>query len=205
MTPTLRRATARVAPQAAPLILQAVPSVEVVLDSREAALRALEGCYRADRTEFAHRFGLLAEVDDDLAGIAVAFPGRLHGSLKLGTGVLLARAAGGRHVRELTQRARIINRLLAPVDRRFLYLSCLAVSPDRRRQGIASALLERVLAGAKRLGLGLATDTGIDDEPARAIYERFGLRVASSRETTEAERKLVGLSGLVRLEALPAR
>lgn len=199
MTPTLRRATVRIAPDAAALILQAVPSLEVVLGDRATALRGLEACYLAERTELAHRFGLIAEVDRELAGIVIAFPGRMHGTLKLGTGVMLARAAGARHVTELTQRARVINRLLPNADRGTLYVSALAVGEAHRRQGIATALMERVIAGATRLGLGVTLDTAAD-EPARSLYEKLGFRVVSLRETSDAERKLVPVSGMVRLE-----
>jgi aminoglycoside 3-N-acetyltransferase I len=179
VTPAFRRATARVAPEAAGLILDAIPSLETVLGNRSTALRALEACYRAERTELAHRFGLLAEVDDQIAGVAIAFPGRFYGTLKLGTGVVLARAAGARHVTDLAQRARVLNRMLPHVDRHHLYVSTLSVAADRRRQGIATALMERVIDGATRLGLGLALDAGMNDEPARALYEKLGFRVVS--------------------------
>lgn len=205
MTPVLRRATTRVAPEAAGLILEAVPSLEVVLGSSEIAQRALEACYLAERTEFAYRFGLLAEVDAELAGIATAFPGRLQGALKLGTGVVLARAAGARHVAELTQRARVLNRMLPKVDPAFLYIAVLAVAEPHRRKGVATALMDRVIAGATRLGLGVALDAGMSDAPARSLYEKLGFHVVSTRETIAEERKLVPVDGMVRLERpLPA-
>lgn len=200
MEPVLRRGTARVAPEAADLILEAVPSLERVLGDRVTALRALSACYRADRTELAHRFALLAEVDRELSGIAIAFPGRMHGALKLGTGVVLAKAAGARHVAELAQRARVLNRLIPNVDRGALYVSALAVSKERRHEGIATALMDRVIAGAMRLGLRVALDSGLADEPANALYEKLGFRVVSSRETTEDERKLLPVGGMVRWE-----
>ena len=200
MTPVLRRGTARVAPEAAEIILEAIPSLEIVLGDRLTAIRAIESAYRADRTELAHRFSLLAEVDHELTGIAIAFPGRLFGALKLGTGVIFARAAGARHVAELAQRARVMNRLLPHVDRGFLYISILAVTEKQRNQGIATALMERVIAGADRMELGVALDTGMTDEPARGLYEKLGFRVVSARETTDDERKLVPVSGMVRLE-----
>ena len=204
MTPTFRRATDRVAPDAAPLILDAVSSLEVVLGDRATALRAIEACYRAERTEFAHRFGLLAELDRDVVGVAIAFPGRLYSSLKLGTGVVLARAAGTRHVVELAGRARILNRLLPPVDRRFLYLSVLAVAEAHRGSGVGSALMDRVIGGATRMGLGVATDTAAD-ERARDLYERLGFRVTSFRESSEEERRIVPVAGMVRMERPPPR
>jgi ribosomal protein S18 acetylase RimI-like enzyme len=199
MAPLLRRTPARVAPAVAPLILEAIPSIEVVLWDRATALRAIEACFRAERTEVAHRFGLLAEVDGDAAGVVIAFPGRLYGSLKLGTGVVLARTAGPRHATELVRRARVLDRLLPDVDPKDLYVSILAVAGHHRRRGIASALMERVLAGAERLGLGVALDTAMD-EPARDLYERLGFRVVAARETNPTERKFIPVSGMLRME-----
>jgi GNAT superfamily N-acetyltransferase len=197
--PLLRRATVRVGRETAPLLLEAVPSLEIVVGDRPTALRALEACYRSERTEFAHRFGLLAELEGEVAGVVIAFPGRLYQSLKLGTGVILARAAGARHAAEVVQRERVLSRLLPGVDRRFLYVSTLAVAPEHRRKGIATGLMERVLAGARRLGLGVSLDTAID-EPPRYLYEKLGFRVASTRETRPSERKLVPVAGMIRME-----
>ena len=195
----MRRATARVAPDASPLILEVQQSIEHVLADRDLALRAIEACYRAERTEVAHRFGLLAEDDGQVVGLAIAFPGRLFGALRLGTGVVLARVAGARHVVPLAARARILNRLLPAVDRRFLYLSTLAVSASHRGAGIGTALMERVIAGATRMGLGVAVDTAAD-EPARDVYQRLGFRVTSLRETTEEDRRIIPVGGMVRME-----
>jgi hypothetical protein len=65
---------------------------------------------------------------------------------------------------------------------------------------VASALLQRVLSGAERLGLGVAVDAAMDDEPARALYEKFGLRVVHTKTTSATDRKLLPVSGMVRLE-----
>ena len=199
MTIALRRATARVSPEAASLIFEAVPSLEIVIGDRSTALRAIEACYLAERTEFAHRFGMLAEDEGELTGVAVAYPGKFHGAFKLGTGVVLARAAGARHVRRLADRARVLNRLLPAVDRSLLYVSCLAVAPASRRRGIGTELMGRVIDGAARLNLGVALDTAMD-EPARELYEGLGFRVMGARETTEPERELIPVSGMLRME-----
>jgi ribosomal protein S18 acetylase RimI-like enzyme len=198
--PSLRRATISSAPGVGPLLLEAVPSIEIVVGDRPTALRGLEACYRAERTELSHRFGLLAELDGELAGIAIAFPGRLYQSLKLGTGVTLARAAGPRHAAEVVRRERVLARLLPKVDPEFLYVSMVAVAPDHRRRGVARALMTRVASGAERLGLGIALDTAMDNEPARALYEEFGLRVVDVRETRALDRKVIPVPGMLRLE-----
>jgi ribosomal protein S18 acetylase RimI-like enzyme len=188
-----------VAPAAAPLILEAVPSLAVVLGDRGTAVRALEACYRAERTELAHRFGMLAEEDGVLAGLVIAFPGRLFGSLKLGTGVVLARTSGARHAADLIRRGRVLDRLLPTVPPSALYVSCLSVAPEHRRRGLARALMDRVIAGATRLGLDVALDVGVENSPAKRLYERLGFRVTAVRELDDRERRLVPVRGSARM------
>jgi ribosomal protein S18 acetylase RimI-like enzyme len=197
--PRLRRSERADSRAAAPLLLEAVPSLELVLGDRRTALRGLEACFLGDRTEFAHRYGMVAEIDGGIAGIVVAFPGRHAQGFKLGTGVTLARAAGPRHAAEVVRRERVLSRLLPRVDARFLYVSTLAVAPEFRRRGIAGALMEQVLAGAERMGLDLALDTAVDEPPQR-LYERLGFRVTSWRETNPVERKILPVRGMLRME-----
>jgi ribosomal protein S18 acetylase RimI-like enzyme len=124
----------------------------------------------------------------------------MYGSLALGTGVVLARAAGARHASDLARRGRILQRLLAPIRRQMLYVSALAVLPEYRGRGIGTALIERVLAGAERLGLGVALDAGVEDEAALRLYEGLGFLRVETRRTTQADRGLIHIAGLVRLE-----
>lgn len=198
--PSLRRSEKQDARSATPLILAAAPSLEVVLGDRATADRAAEAAFRAERTVWSHRFGLAAENGAGPVGLVTAFPGRMYGSLALGTGVVLARAAGARHASDLARRGRILQRLLAPIRRQMLYVSALAVLPEHRGRGIGTALIRRVLAGAERLGLGVALDAGIDDEVALRLYERIGFRPVETRRTAQADRAVLQIAGLVRLE-----
>jgi ribosomal protein S18 acetylase RimI-like enzyme len=113
--------------------------------------------------------------------------------------VTLARAAGTRHAAEVVRRERVLSRLLPAVGPGFLYVSTLAVSQEHRRRGIATSLMDRVLAGAERMGLDVALDTA-EGEPPQKLYERMGFRVVSSRETTPTERKILPVSGMLRME-----
>jgi ribosomal protein S18 acetylase RimI-like enzyme len=185
---------------AASLILEAVPSLAQILGDRRTALRTAEAAFRADRTELSHRFALVAEEDGQVAGLAVAFPGRLFGSLKLGTGVAFARSAGARHAAGLVTRGRVLDRLIPPPGREVLYQSVLAVDPARRGRGIASALLARLMAGARGLGLRACLDVALENEGARALYERHGFRVVSVREASPSEQKSIPVTGMARME-----
>jgi ribosomal protein S18 acetylase RimI-like enzyme len=199
----LRRASPQDAPGAAKLILQAAPSLEVILHDRRTALRSAEAAFRTDRSVFGYRFGLLADGDAGPVGLVLAYPGRLHATLKLGTGVALARAAGARHVGDLVRRGRILDRLLPSVRNDSLYVSVLAVDENHRRQGIATALMDRVVAGARRLGLNVALDVGVEDEPARRLYESLGFRLREVSKTTSLDRRLLPTNGLARMELRP--
>src|SRR5262249_51140611 len=63
-----------------------------------------------------------------------------------------------------------------------LHINNLAVLPGWRRQGVATALLSHVLDEGTRLGARRAAlEVRRSNEPARALYERFGFTVAGVR------------------------
>jgi ribosomal-protein-alanine N-acetyltransferase len=63
-----------------------------------------------------------------------------------------------------------------------LHINNLAVVPEIRRQGVASALLERVIAEGARFGIRRAMlEVRESNVPARQLYEKFGFEVAGTR------------------------
>ncbi|HZR22096.1 MAG TPA: ribosomal protein S18-alanine N-acetyltransferase [Vicinamibacterales bacterium] len=63
-----------------------------------------------------------------------------------------------------------------------LHINNLAVLPDRRRTGAASALLAHILGEGAKLGARRATlEVRRSNESARRLYERFGFTVAGVR------------------------
>jgi ribosomal protein S18 acetylase RimI-like enzyme len=195
----LRRAQQRDATSAAALILEAAPSLSLILGGRPAAVRAAEHAFRAERTEVSYRFAMVEE-GEGIRGLIIAFPGKLFGSLKLGTGVQLARAAGARHAADLVRRGRMLDRLIPNPGPDVLYVSVLAVEPGSRGQGIGSVLLERLMAAADWMNLGVALDVGLENDIARRLYERLGFQVTSVRETSETDRRQIRTRGMARME-----
>ena len=64
-------------------------------------------------------------------------------------------------------------------ERSEIYIYDLAVASGHRRQGIATALIEelkKIAAGRGAYVIFVQADTGIDDEPAIALYTKLGTR-----------------------------
>jgi len=64
-------------------------------------------------------------------------------------------------------------------ERSEFYIYDLAVSPAYRRKGIATALIEKLKTIAAERGayvIFVQADTGIEDEPAIALYTKLGVR-----------------------------
>ena len=65
-----------------------------------------------------------------------------------------------------------------------LHINNLAVRPEVRRLGVATALLERVLEEGARLGATRVTlEVRRSNEAARLLYERFGFSIAGVRRS----------------------
>jgi putative acetyltransferase len=63
------------------------------------------------------------------------------------------------------------------LDDRHAEVKSMRAAADRKRSGIASAMLEHILAEARARGfsrLSLETGSGSHFEPARRLYEKFG-------------------------------
>jgi ribosomal protein S18 acetylase RimI-like enzyme len=66
------------------------------------------------------------------------------------------------------------------------YVDALAVHPRFRRRGVARRLLAEAEAEAVRAGLrGVALDTGLTNEPARALYSAYGFAERDVRRAAD--------------------
>jgi len=83
--------------------------------------------------------------------------------------------------------------------RGMLYVDALATDPAHRRRGVARALLAEADRMAADAGLdGVALDTGIENRPARVLYERAGFVTRGLRPAPDARTaRAVGGSGFV--------
>lgn len=198
----LRRGRAGDGPLVAPLILEAAPSISLVL-SPSRALLAAEKAFRADDSMFGYPFSLVAEDGGVPVGLALAYRGGLHRTLQAGAMRAMARAGGAGGLLGVLRREVALLRLTPAPGEGRLYLSALAVDPSHRGRGVGTGLLERVVAGARRLGLGVATDVEVENEPGRRLYERLGFRPVAVRRTTIGQQRIIPTEGMVRMELGP--
>lgn len=119
---------------------------------REANLLDLPGIYRAERACFSDPWPLLAFLPYLTGGEALAFVAE--------------------------EKRRVIGFILAVREGEDIHIHDLAVVPEQRRKGVASALLQRLFSaakGARRVRL----EVRVSNLPARAFYAKHGFREAA--------------------------
>ena len=186
-------------PAAALLYASARPYYDAYAGGGPRARALLEGIYTRTGHAASYEVCDVAELDDALAGVMAAFP-----------------------VEEADRRARRFVALTAPrippwrwpgllrhlraaglVSPRppdhTLYVDALAVDPRFRRRGVARTLLAHAEERAAADGLdGVSLDTGLQNAPARALYESTGYREREVRRApTEAVARAIGGPGFV--------
>jgi ribosomal protein S18 acetylase RimI-like enzyme len=172
--------------------------VEIVGDSA-AALRMARAAFRSPRSAFSHRRCLVAEEGGMVVGQIVRLPGSEWRRLRVGTGLVMLRAAGvGSGVR-LLWRGPVEERLMPPVRRDTLYVASLSVRPENRGKGIGGQLLRRAIDEAPGLGLrAVALDVAARNEGAIRFYRRHGFGLVEERRTPP--RRGLPAGGSIRME-----
>jgi GNAT superfamily N-acetyltransferase len=119
----------------------------------------------------------VAELDGDLAGVIAWFPVN-EGDVRARRFVALtAPRVPPWHWPHLLRHLRAAGTVSPNPPLGTLYVDALAVAPAFRRRGVATALLAAAEEAATSAGLaGLALDTGLQNEPARSLYEHRGFR-----------------------------
>ena len=166
----------------------------------EAAARAmLRRVYRRGGHTASAEVTRVAEADGRVVGAIVAFPAedgeRLARRFMTLTLPRIPPWRWPRLLRHLHAAARVSP--APPADS--WYVDALAVAPDERRRGIAGALLADAEAIAREAGaIGVALDTGLENAPARRLYERHGFEERDIRRAPdERAARAIGGRGFV--------
>jgi ribosomal protein S18 acetylase RimI-like enzyme len=164
-------------PADALLYTSAKPYYDAYAGSEARARALLAAVY--SRTGHAASFEVcsVVELEGDLAGVIAWFPVDEGDARARRFVALTAPRVPPWHWPHLLRHLRAAGTVSPNPPLSALYVDALAVAPDFRRRGVATALLAAALEAAAEAGLeGVALDTGLHNEAARALYEHTGFR-----------------------------
>jgi ribosomal protein S18 acetylase RimI-like enzyme len=128
----------------------------------------------------------VAEVDGEIAGVIAGYPVADADRYARRFLFLTLRRMGPWRWPAVLAHLRAAQRVSPSPPLRAWYVDALAVAPGWRRQGVARRLLEEASRRAMAAGLdGVALDTGLENAPARALYEAAGFRLEEIREAPD--------------------
>ena len=154
------------------VVTDSLALLRVGLDPRDGSAVAPATTHRVRRL-WAAQHGAAAEVDQLAFGPVWGYDARSVAATRRATPAHRARRVG-----------RIDGYAIAGVGGTTGYLQRLAVRPDRRRRGIADALVADALAWMRSRGVSSAlVNTGVDNVAALRLYERHGFRELPDRLT----------------------
>jgi len=201
--PLLRRAAPRDALEAAPLILQAGPSLVAICGGWDTALKAAAEAFRQARSAFGYEFTEIAfpaSAPESCAGLIIAVPEEHWGSARNGLSGAVARVLGWR-VLTLLPAMPFLSRLDLPLPGGSLHISIVAVQPAHRGKGLGSILLQGVVERARRQGRSAVTlDVDLDNPRARDLYRRQGFAASARKVLPPGLARRLGTAGFERME-----
>jgi ribosomal protein S18 acetylase RimI-like enzyme len=181
MEPLVRPATAG-DPLAGLLYASAQPYYDAYAGSPRRALALLEAVYRLDGHAASWTACHVAEAGGAVVGVLAGFPTADADRMAQRFLSLTARRIPPWRWPRTLAHVRAATRLSPVPPARSWYVDALAVAPGWRRRGVAGALLDRAQETAARAGLdGVALDTGLANDGARALYEGRGFAVREVR------------------------
>lgn len=181
------------------LYLSAKPYYDAYAGSEARARELLNAVY--PRTGHAASFEVcvVAELDGKLAGVMALFPAPDGDRLARRFVTLTAPRVPPWRWPALLRHLRAAGLVSPRPPATTLYVDALAVEPALRRRGVARTLLARAEAAAADAQLqGVSLDTGLQNAPARALYEAAGFREREVRRApSDAVARAIGGPGFV--------
>jgi len=180
----IRSAVPADADVASSLITMTPGGLPDLVDDLPAARRLARAAFKAAGTGFGFDRTLVAEVEGSVVGQVIRFAGsQWNRTTQARTGLVLLRAAGWRFGRRVIREGIRHAAASVPIAWDSLYVISLAVLPERRGQGIGSALLRRVVEEALEARLrSVSLDVAVRNERAIRLYESEGfVTVAEER------------------------
>jgi ribosomal protein S18 acetylase RimI-like enzyme len=174
-------------PADALLYVSAKPYYDAYAGSEARARSLLAAVYGRRGHAASFEVCAIAELDGELAGVIAWFPVSEGDERARRFVSLTAPRVPPWRWPALVRHLRAAGHVSPHPPPRTLYVDALAVDPAFRRRGVASTMLARAEAAAAAHGLeGVALDTGLHNEAARALYEATGFRAREVRRAPSA-------------------
>jgi ribosomal protein S18 acetylase RimI-like enzyme len=181
------------------LYLSAKPYYDAYAGSERRARGLLGAVYPRPGHAASYDVCVLAEAGSALAGVMACFPVRDGDERARRFVSLTAPRVPPWHWPALLRHLRAAGLVSPRPPRDTLYVDALAVDPAWRRRGVARTLLEQAESTAAAAGLaGVSLDTGLQNAPARALYEAAGFDELEIRHApSDAVARAIGGPGFV--------
>ena len=181
------------------LYVSAAPYYAAYAGSRDRALRLLRVVWPLGGHTASWEVCHVAVADGEIVGVLAAFPASSGDDLARRFVRLTLRHSPPWRLPALYRHLRATATVAPSPPHGTLYIDALATDPEHRRRGVAGTLLREAERLATEAGLaGVALDTGIENRPARALYERSGFELRGLRPAPdERTARAVGGSGFV--------
>lgn len=180
---------ARIADAAGPQLLyvSARPYYDAFAGSQARALRMLESIWPKRGHTAAWDQCTLALADGTIAGALVTFVAEDGDALARRFLALSVPRLGVGRWPGVLRHLRASAQVMPAPPARTLYVDALAVTSERRRQGVATSLLDAATVEARQRGLrGVSLDTGLDNAGGQALYEAYGFERTGERQAPTA-------------------
>jgi ribosomal protein S18 acetylase RimI-like enzyme len=186
-------------PADALLYLSAKPYYDAYAGSEARARSLLASVYRRPGHAASFDVCAVAELDGELAGVIAWFPVSEGDERARRFVSLTAPRVPPWRWPALLRHLRAAGLVSPHPPPGMLYVDALAVDPEYRRRGIARELLAHAERAATESGLGgIALDTGLQNAPARALYEANGFREREIRRApSDSVAEAIGGPGFV--------
>lgn len=166
--------------------------------SPEKAREVLERLFRARNNYFSHQFAVVAEVEEEVAGLLIGYSVRFSNHLDLPTAYHLLRATGPLGFIGFLARARPLLGLKEAEEDEY-FVSHIAVMPAHQGHGLGTRLLSHAEQTARDEGFGKVSLTvEVENTRAAALYLRRGFEVIETLKVP-ALQKRIGYEGLHRM------
>jgi len=197
----IRKATPHDARQAVVLLNHAMASFGEYIfgnGNGDKALGILRKLFVAERNRFNYRYTFVAEKEDTIAGLLLAFHSNITRRLDLLTG---QRLLGILHPLEMMQLVgRVVRQMpVKEAGRDEYYISDLAVAPQFRGKKIGTQLLAYAEAQAGKLGLSRCSlIVTHENQSAQRLYSKQGYQIVDFFKSSRTRQKL-GEKGFYRM------